>query len=421
MIRSPIPRQFTYRYIAEADGILPVKLPETLIERIKKVGSLNPTIKEYIRRAINDSISNYSFMHPLADEEMLFNLNKENVKTYATNCGMIIPLLYHDNPIRYYLDNFDSYRFVTKGSKIMHRRTDAEIFKNLGVYLPYSSRRDLLSNVEQYLSVSGVMVFTMQTSSLLRKAKNKEISTLETLHDLIESKERIICIGNIKSFNCLTCSELIHLWNSNFDNAKYQYSLPYQLDEEMTDDVYNKLILLLQCYGMNEEIGQLTGIRSKIHTNRVALVDGENKRVKQFKSFSKDHQYAIKNFYACMFECGMYMRRWKGKGHPYPISADKTYDEKIDPFVLATPCLNDMKDMLKKDPWLRQTPMVNNGPDGYYVTSDLLERYFPGVYNGDTCIRMASTQFIATAERSLRVYAGERIPGFDSKEVSRIS
>lgn len=421
IIRSPIPKQYTYRFIFRANFSFPVEIPIEVRNKINKVISLHPAIKQYIRDNCRDGITGYPFVKPLDNEEMLFSLDNDNVKSRASQIGMIIPLIYQDDPITYFMNNIEDYRHINPNSKLIHRSTDANIFKRLQVYIPYTSRRNLLANVDIYQNINGVMVFTMQTTALMRRAKNTEISTMETLNDLVESKERIICVGNFKSFNCFTCSELIQLWSSNIEHAKYHYSLPYDIASEMSDTTCYQLIILCRCYNMIKEADEIRSLHDQIYSNKVVLVQGEDNRIKQFKSFDKERQQRIRQFYTTMFECGMYMRRWKGEGHPYPIKYDDTTDEKIDPYIGATPCLNHMKDALKVDKWLRSTPMVNNANDGYYVTSDLLERYFPGVYDGETCIRMASTQFIATAERSLRVYLGERIPNFNSREVSRIS
>ena len=421
IIRGPVPLDMLYHYVRKNKFTFPIYLAPKLLERIERIKKLAPSIKQYISNVSRRSIEDYPFYSPLPNEEFLFSLNDVNVKEHATAIGMIIPLIFQDRPVEYYLNNVDHYKHVNPKSKITHRQPDGAIFKSLGVYIPYTSRTQLLGLVEEYNRFDGRVIFTMQNSSLMKRAANKEISTMETLKELVESKERIICLGNFKSFSCFTYSELYHLWDSNFNHKKYVYSYPYDVADEMTETIYNRIILLLRCYGMEKEYLSLDRLYNQIKSNKIALIGNEREHINEFKQFNDDIKLKIKHFLTVMFECGMYFRRWKGKGHPYPIKSEQTEDNKIDPFVLATPHLNEMKDILKQIPWLEEIKIVNSNIDGYYITDDNIGRYFHHVYDGNICIRMASSKFVTTAERTLRLLFGEGIPGFVSSMVDQIS
>lgn len=346
--------------------------------------------------------------------------DEKNLIAHADNIGMCIPLFIVD-PLDYFYSNLHCYSDIAPDSEYIFRLPDSNIIQKCKVYFAYRSRQDILTAYNFLHTNTGRIIFTPINRLVLERSSNSCNTLMEDFDELYKQGERIICLGNLNKFQSMTLDELIHLWKSNISNGYFFRNYPFDLDNIMTEAEFDDMILILRSYREQDRINILNELSQTMIDNHIKLIQDEDKLIQKFKSFKRERKDRIENVLHLLFETGMYFRGWKGPGKSYPIKSKSTTPSNVDPMVNATPHLNSIHDALMKDSWIGNIRIVNVMEGGYYDSGDSFSRYFRHVYTGDVCIRMASTKFIATAERTLKLLFGKSIPNFKSEVVEMIS
>lgn len=131
------------------------------------------------------------------------------------------------------------------------------------------------------------------------------------------------------------------------------------------------------------------------------------------------HQEAYKDLLLKVFYAGMYMRRWRGPGHPYPHMVEETKGS-FDPNPNVTLALNAVHEAAATLPKYYRLPVIDYYDYRLYVY-EWLGVLLDEIRAGDKCIRMASTLLIYTAAYYLEQAFGVKIPDFDIHRLERIS
>jgi hypothetical protein len=215
---------------------------------------------------------------------------------------------------------------------------------------------------------------------------------------------------------------------------------PYGVDnEEFTTRELHTLSNLLNEYFM-DCTGQIDrDTRSSIETllsrinigleYRIQLDDFRAKLTSQFKELKDSDRSIVKAWLHQLFDIGMYMRRWRGPGHPYPILEHQT---SID-FGTGTGG-DPVHETLTLESIGRLGEIENKmTPDVYQMVRNLwaydlrrgniiihrqpINRYIRNVVSNNNnsnaaCIRVNSTIFIGTTYAYLQFIFRESIQGF---------
>ena len=111
----------------------------------------------------------------------------------------------------------------------------------------------------------------------------------------------------------------------------------------------------------------------------------------------------------------MYMRKWQGPGHPFPLLFSQTL-KSIDPEPLIQSHLFTLREMLEKMPVEIRTFLLTINTCSYL--DNAIEKgnypfkwYLEHVSKGKYCYRMASNIFVGTALHFIRILFNENIPG----------
>jgi hypothetical protein len=133
----------------------------------------------------------------------------------------------------------------------------------------------------------------------------------------------------------------------------------------------------------------------------------------------------VSEFLHQIFITGMYMRRWKGPGNPYPLRAGDTRCERDpEPIVrdnlsIAQAILDRMSDETRQ--FCMNLPIVQYLNRGRFdVETNPFSSEWNNVVTGQQCIRMASTKFVGTAVYYLNRLLNETIVGMENARVDRI-
>lgn len=137
----------------------------------------------------------------------------------------------------------------------------------------------------------------------------------------------------------------------------------------------------------------------------------------------------LKDLFMNIFYAGMYMRRWEGPGHEYPITSIQTRSP-VDPMIRTPIALGKVSDILdtieKQKPYmytvLKDLKIANYTQHGNICnTVDRLLHMIGQVSNGNYCIRMASTQIIQSAYIYTFKLFGTQIPDINPSQLDHIS
>jgi hypothetical protein len=133
----------------------------------------------------------------------------------------------------------------------------------------------------------------------------------------------------------------------------------------------------------------------------------------------------VSEFLHQIFITGMYMRRWKGPGNPYPLrTADTRCESDPEPIVqanlaIAQAILDRMSEYTLD--FCMNLPIVQYLHNGALdVEDNPFSREWNNVVASQQCIRMASSKFVGTAVYYLRQLFNETIPGMENARVDRI-
>ena len=386
---------------------------------------------------------NVSRSEPTPMENVILNLDNFTDAQLIETFGMAVPISWGNNVRRYIVNNIVLYNKVLTRGKIdpipievcvfmrthdiieyISKLTDREIFEHTGVYVPYNSRAELVTNIVTTITRQQ---FMYPSSRSLARSQNKETLMMTDITDI---GIFMICYGTALKYYVYELEELINAFHRDEETRIMEFRRPENFNLKFSHSDIECLLQLLQSFPPTGDIIALIKIIND------GLIDAREKIAhddiarRQLLTFDKSSQVLIRDFLHQLFIVGMYMRKWKGPGHPYPLTKASTQNthgkpneeipEKVPPeLVLA-------RELLWKMTGECQTFCMNlklceynsNGGIDHGMTS--LENEWKGVIKGENCIRMASTRFIGTSLHYLRALYHENIPGIDVKALDRI-
>jgi hypothetical protein len=303
--------------------------------------------------------------------------------------------------------------------KFLQCLTDFEIFEYFGVYLPYRNRANL---IDRYMEALRDQLFMYPVRRTVVTSVNSETISGAAIADVTVF---MVCYGTIERYYTYELSDLIGAFFRDPETGIASFRHPEDTTLNFTDAEITTLKNLLECFEAPPDITTLKAVIDRILIDAQEFIAGDREFMAAMALVSKETRQHIRAFLHGIFECGMYMRRWKGPGHPYPINRHDTEtpnwaDEPVQQSIgRVFHIIRDMgrgaTDFAMR---LKMCQYRNNGTIQH--GNRIFREEWDAVVTNTQCIRMASTNFIGTGYHYLRVLFNETIPGLDIKQVVTI-
>ena len=374
-----------------------------------------------------------NYPHPL--ETIILNLDSYPSSYVLDMLDIIIPKNKLSN--QYIRDNITSYAKILKRGHIetisldvmkfmdgrdivdyLTKLTDKEIFTDIGVWIPYANRNELVINIANCI-VNQQFMFPLMRSD--KYSINK--ITVVGLNSIHNEDIFMICYGDPSRYIIYELYDLIESFKRNGNII--EFTRPESKDKKFTLHDIEGLKNLLKCFSLTADIKDLLSIIAKGFADLERDIDYDKEARQQLGRFDDIEQNLIKEYLYQIFYIGMYMRHWVGPGYPYPLREEDTHNDnnievKISVHVgEALELLNKMsKQGIKFCFNLRVCQYNSNG------TIDYEYEHFGDEWNlvikGVNCIRIASSKFVGTGYHYLRSLFMETIVGVDVKHIDKI-
>lgn len=338
----------------------------------------------------------------------------------VTEIGMVIPPTLSPNFIpNYYYQNILDYQDVYNLREEKYRHLiieekylgDQEILDRYGIYVPYQSRKHLLEYIED-LKTKPKFFYPSK-----RKCSNDEFLT--TLESTRNPNIFTIAYGTLNNYFCFDKEDIM----MSFVDGEIVYFRnllePHRVYKR--EDIDNLLELYKRFPKGNSDV--ITYLEKSLDRfNRVHTYD--EIVLQNFNQLKKEDKMMIKELLYDIFYLGMYMRRWKGFGKPYPLNQESTrisYDPENNILMSF--------DKIRKHPitsemgkFLDSLRIVNRegSPTERFLMKQLkiIELSEENVI--ETCIRINSSRIIYTIYYILQNLYNEKIPGFNLSNFEEI-
>jgi len=296
----------------------------------------------------------------------------------ASKFGMLIPLT-ETEPLSYFRNSIIDY--LPKGT-----RDDLSYFKENNGYYPYTDSKDIYKSVKNGYFLIPLEYKNVENKETSLRSKCIELKTDDVIAFTINGKQRWYEIDEL---------ELA------FTNVVKGFIKPEDPKAFFSLREINRLQNLIAFYP-NRKYDKISKL-IKQGKNILSLVSQEESELKERLKDNKE----FKELLHSIFECGMYMRRWKGPGHKYPIESKET-EVNVDAEELEKRVREKLE--LIKDKDFKGIRVKGRG--GYLLGIDFFKDLFKEVYQGVFCIRVASLYFIDTACYYLLNIYEERIENY---------
>jgi len=303
------------------------------------------------------------------------------------------------------------------------RLTDWEIFQTVGI-VNHVSREDLLRKAVRRVDQVNFF-FPIRHPSYCR---NRETTDLT---DVFDPAALIIGFGTAFSYVAYSGEELCTAFQSSGDNAG-RFRRPDNPDINFTNDEVSHLQFFCHQYSLTfsvlhqvlQEIERLILFHAKadMSETQLAII------VARLSPAEKEE---LKACLLLVFQTGMYMRQWKGPGHPYPVREKDTnglsrshYSENLlSQIVVHTTALNERLNTLSHP--------VRCIVDQLYIYDHVASRHFQSkiklveqwqeIRTGNWCIRASSSNLISTGYHYLLTFFGYLDPEFRIEDLRYVS
>jgi hypothetical protein len=436
---------FTRGYIS------PLPIDPKAHQRYEMYQALTPAQQDLMARIYNNpslTAAKFAKEHsPILLEAGVRHFTEENMESLAEYLGMIFPLHASTRELKreYFFESISLYSRIVDSSGNFQRDhhegpllTDRQIILSLGGQVMYNNRTelerifvDMLSKDTKQDPVKRHFFIPFDRRSINQK-------TLTSFEETRSHELLLVGFGTSSSYVCHEISELAGYMDPSISDV-YQYRI-LGLDgkyQPLTPDQAIELRLLLS--------GLLTRLKSDDITHSNQLIQHINHVTQfikandlytklitdQFKHMTLETQELIHNYLYKIFELGMYMRRWKGPGYPYPLNRSYTERSDFNPDTdLQLPISKVWEATKNLDPatieFMHSLRMVEfkDGAFSHRATTTMYIIYRNTLINNDdinTCIRMASANLVISSYYYLDLFYNELLQGFNHLRLDLIT
>jgi len=432
--------------------VFPLPINPTVYARYKMYQTLTEAQKDLMSRIYNKptmTATDFSKIgSPVLLESCVTDFTEETIVSWAEYLGMVFPLQASTIVLQreYFFESISAYSHLVNTSGTfrdnyrtgpVRELTDRQILLLLGGQVVYNTRTQLERLAVDMLSRSPTIEPGSRHFFVPFKREPLNRCTLTSLEETQNREMFLVAFGVATSYVCHEIAELVGYMAPSESgiyryailglNGKYEALTSAQamelrllvsgLEPRMRSEVRNESQLLLQCL---DRIGQALRVNN-IH-DRTAI--------QQFRKFELQTRILIRQYLDRVFELGMYMRRWKGPGNPYPLQEAETLRADFDPDVDLRVPVTRVWDTTKKldsgaQRFVHSLRMVVF-KDGRFTHS--VSKTMSGVYKQaftmddeqKICIRMASAELIGSSYYYIDLLYNEVIQGFDPTRLAMI-
>jgi len=384
----------------------------------------------------NDWVS-VALRSPHAMESTIMNLDNIPGEKIISTLGIVVPLSHSDDISGYIHDNIISYaRIFNRDIKLIpleamvfmglipltdyiSQLTDKEIFANIGVYVKYTSRVELVSKIVESITQSNFMYPTVRSVS---RSTNKA-TVLGT--EITDNTTFMVCYGTALKYTSYELSELIGSFYRDDDTGATEFRRPENIRNKFKLSEIESLAGLLRCFPPSVEITQLLDrIDAGTIDARDKIAHDSTARRNLNDLGGRDKQL-VRDFLLQIVYIGMYMRRWKGPGNDFPLDENATKgltdpnDKVSQQLGIGFELLNQMD--IKAKILCMSLKICQYDTNGNIEHGTIIfNTEWEGIITGDRCIRMASTKLIGTGCHYLKALFRETIPGLIVNKLDHI-
>lgn len=358
-----------------------------------------------------------------------------NIEEIMSHLGINIPPTVHDrqtylfNNIHYYANLYNRNQIKIKASitdmsktqigNLISKLSDIEIFNLLKAYVAYNNRQELVINARNILTNTGWFM------SLDRNLSTNQVTIMGT--DLSETDIHMLSFGTIDNYVTYELDDLFHAFHKDDDG--YRFRKPENLSLTFTLAEIHNLKVLLNHFNTVSGVASLKQRINEIESFVNDRISEEAVYMNKFNQLSSKIQNQWKEFLYELFYSGMYMRQWKGPGHPYPCLTSETRRHDSESIIIheaAHAQLIKTNELLLSIPTGTRNDCLNMKVSVYdnngFVSFEgsRFDYVWKKILAGKFCIRIGSRYFIGTAYRYLRIIFHETVPNFDVKTLEAI-
>jgi hypothetical protein len=362
-------------------------------------------------------------IHPL--ETVIVNLDRYSDKQLVQTLGMSVPL--GVTSVRAYIEtNLPEYRDVfTRGQLLVHRveeiaaflpqqlsnylrrLSDRELFSILGAHVPYQNREQLLVRLRSLFS---------ERQFFFPVSRDRAVNEENVLGE--EVKDRtvfVLAFGTVLSYRLYTPEELLASFFPDNEEG-IQFRFPEGPSGATFANYHiHSLRRVLPLFPSNSDCQQLMARVEEGLAHQGEWSDYERDVVRQLRRFPSAAIDEIKVFLHNLLDAGMYMRRWKGPGHPYPHSESETLtgdlpEQQVKHQIgLGMESLKRMEGPMQR--FVLGLRMYRYQQGNLSHRNTPIGRTWEGVVKGTHCVRMASAELVGSSYHYLWIFFKEKVPG----------
>ena len=420
------------------------------LERYKKIVALAAADRSYLidyHNFTNDRIGLVvlAVNPPKVFDAIILDPNAD-VTALIAHIGIIIPPETYNvrGYIMRYLDLYDKVANRPQGLNPPQRNdvttinrnnlkfmSDTEIFQSLGIEVPFTDRMALVEGVRELWYNPGFFISTA------RHCKNKETLLLS---DVADPDITLIGYGFMDNYHGYELAEL----NAAFSGGDTDIVKFKRPDDPHITFTAKEIITLAALLTYLKEKGQgepqlLDSILNKIRDGLI-LIDNLSQVISNMQkliiTLSSAKKENIKVLLKAIFEVGMYMRRWQGPGHLYPLKYENTRkgdnpalidDDAMEDSPLAKAiaiyykATNNVSTQIFE--MIKNLPIVHydSTTARYSDSEENLYHHFIGAINRDECIRMASKDIVVSSAYYLYLFFKYDITNYRVQDMANIS
>ncbi len=261
----------------------------------------------------------------------------EKIPDMIKSFQMVVPR--DTNQKNYFLENYEHYAPVFARAKSppvkyvpnklesltisnILKYTDKEIYNMCPLLETQPSR--ISASIELIINSRGTRFFIPRLTTL---CPEQTAIGMDDVKDL----PIVICYGNFGQMVALSISDMDMSFTESEVNGISIFRFRDHRGSEFTVSEIKELARVLSTHQSTEGVTTLIG---KIDRGLLLMSNSVQKDlelVRDIKKIPADERIKIKNYLKCVFEAGMYMRRWLGPGNPFPITTEQTNAQTTDP------------------------------------------------------------------------------------------
>ncbi len=304
--------------------------------------------------------------------------------------------------------------------------SDMEIVRILEDY-PVNSRTEFISSTIIRIQTRGIFALTAQDASLCRN--NLSMIAREPF---TEYTDIYIGRGSVsEGFTCYDLNELVDYFEVTKDDEGFYTFYDPAEDPRHTFTITDLEAIVKVLEKKSSPLVDTFKKYLQIAQNQANIDIDIIRQFRRWLNQNPANRDLMKNLLLAYFQTGMYMRQWKGPGHPYPVLHSDTGFEAssgsdLETRILESVTLKRMEflDYMERLPpdvreafWNLKTYFHENDVPTKRLESILLKYNQVFEVPGDRklCIRMASGPWTYTGAYYTQQILQEDIPGYDIK------